>query len=88
MIESKVTIIVPVYNSELYLQDTFNSINSQDYENIEVIMVDDGSTDNSFDLMKNLTLRDNRLKIYKLRSITNFKIIYFKDKEIYFIFTT
>lgn len=65
MIESKVTIIVPVYNSELYLQDTFNSINSQDYENIEVIMVDDGSTDNSFDLMKNLTLRDNRLKIYK-----------------------
>ena len=43
----KVTIIVPVYNTEKYLDRCLNSISSQSYDNLEVILVDDGSTDSS-----------------------------------------
>lgn len=42
-----ISVIVPVYNVEKYLRQCLNSINSQSYSNIEVIMVDDGSTDSS-----------------------------------------
>ena len=42
-----VSIIVPVYNSEKYLDDCINSIKKQTYQNIEIILVNDGSKDNS-----------------------------------------
>ncbi len=43
----KVSIIVPVYNSEKYIEDTVNSILKQEFDNYEIILVDDGSKDNS-----------------------------------------
>ena len=43
----KIGIVVPVYNSEIYLKKCIESILDQTYKNIEVILVDDGSTDNS-----------------------------------------
>jgi glycosyltransferase involved in cell wall biosynthesis len=46
------TVIVPVYNSERYLEDTLKSIFNQDYQPIEVIVVDDGSTDSSAKIAK------------------------------------
>ena len=50
--KKKVSIIIPVYNTELYLKDCFNSILQQDYDNIEVIVVNDCSTDNSLKICK------------------------------------
>ena len=47
MQQQLVTVIVPVYNSERYLENTLQSIFNQDYRPLEVIVVDDGSTDNS-----------------------------------------
>ncbi|RKO63036.1 bifunctional glycosyltransferase/CDP-glycerol:glycerophosphate glycerophosphotransferase [Caldibacillus debilis] len=51
MKQPKLSIIVPIYNVENYLEDCLNSLLRQNYENYEVIMVDDGSTDNSKEIM-------------------------------------
>ncbi|MCM1182618.1 MAG: glycosyltransferase [Roseburia sp.] len=59
-----VSVIVPVYNAELFLRRTVNSILEQTYRNIEVILVDDGSTDKSGEICDAFALRDKRIKSY------------------------
>lgn len=49
----KVSIIVPVYNMEQYLNRCLESIINQTYENIEIILINDGSKDNSLEICKN-----------------------------------
>lgn len=58
-----VSIIVPVYNVEKYLDDCVNSILNQTYDNIELILVDDGSTDSSLDICKKWQKQDQRVKV-------------------------
>lgn len=57
----KVSIGVPVYNVEEYLRQCLNSIMEQTFTDFEVIMVDDGSTDNSFSICQEYVAKDNRL---------------------------
>lgn len=56
------SIIIPVYNSEDYLAICVNSILAQSYRNFEVILVDDGSTDNSATICKTLAEADSRVR--------------------------
>lgn len=58
-----VSIIVPVYNQELYLQETLGYIRNQTYENLEIIMVDDGSTDDSILILEENAKKDDRIRI-------------------------
>ena len=58
----KVSIITPVYNVDKYLEECIESILKQDYRNIELILVDDGSTDNSKEIIKRYAKIDNRIK--------------------------
>ncbi len=57
-----VSIIIPVYNMGNSLEGCVWSILEQDYENIEVILVDDGSKDNSYDVCKKIASKDSRVK--------------------------
>ena len=50
--KDKVSVIVPVYNVAKYLEECLNSIINQTYKNIEIIIVNDGSTDNSLDIIE------------------------------------
>ena len=57
----KISIIVPVYNVEKYLKKCIDSILSQTYKNIEVICINDGSTDSCIDILKEYEKRDERI---------------------------
>lgn len=57
----KISIIVPVYNLQDYIERCLKSILSQTYENLEVLLVDDGSTDNSREIINKIAEYDNRV---------------------------
>lgn len=59
----KISIVVPIYNVEKFLPFCLNSIINQTYKNLEIILVDDGSTDSSLSICKDYSSRDNRIQI-------------------------
>ena len=59
----KVSIIVPVYNVGKYLSKCLDSLINQTLEDIEIICINDGSTDNSLDILKSYSAKDSRIKI-------------------------
>ena len=58
-----ISIIIPVYNAERYLIECLNSIIHQTYRNLEIICINDGSTDHSLELLKMFSKKDSRIKI-------------------------
>ena len=60
---TKISIIIPIYNSEKFLSLSLNNVLSQSLENIEILCIDDGSSDNSLQILKNYEKIDKRLKI-------------------------
>ena len=62
-----ISIIVPVYNAEVYLSDCLNSILSQTFLKYEVILVDDDSTDGSLQILNKFQAEDSRFKCYHQR---------------------
>ena len=63
MVEPLISVIVPVFNTEKYLSRCIESIVSQTYKNLEIIIVDDGSTDKSGALADSIGKTDNRIKV-------------------------
>lgn len=59
----KFSIIIPVYNIEKYLSACLESILSQEFKDYEIIIIDDGSTDNSFKICENYAKKDARIKV-------------------------
>ena len=58
-----ISVIIPVYNVEKYIKKCLNSVINQTYKNLEIILVDDGSTDNSREICDNYARQDNRIKV-------------------------
>lgn len=63
LFEKMVSIIVPVYNAEQYLATCIDSLMNQSYKNIEVILINDGSTDNSGKICDEYAKKDSRIKV-------------------------
>lgn len=63
-----ISIIIPVYNMEKYLGNCLDSVINQSYSNIEVLLIDDGSTDNSSKICKEYCNIDDRIKYYKKKN--------------------
>lgn len=59
----KISVIVPVYNSEKYVRRCIESVIMQTYQNWELIMVDDGSEDNSLTILYEYEKQDSRIKV-------------------------
>jgi len=59
-----VSIITPCYNAGKFIEETILSVLAQTYENWEMLIVEDKSTDNSLDIIYQYTLKDNRIKLY------------------------
>lgn len=65
----KVSVIVPIYNAELYLNDCIHSILSQSLKDIEVLLMDDESNDNSLNVCKEYEKKDSRIRVFSHKNI-------------------
>lgn len=63
--DGKVSVIIPVYNGEKYIKETLNSILQSTYQNMEVLIINDGSTDNSREICEHMRQQDSRIAIYE-----------------------
>ena len=59
-----ISVIVPVYNVKNYLEKCLDSIINQTYKNLEIILINDGSTDESLDICYMYEKKDKRIKVY------------------------
>lgn len=85
-----ISIIIPIFNSELFLSQCLNSIITQSLKRIEIICINDGSKDNSYKILNNFKNLDNRLKIINQKNkgaalARNYGINLSKGKFISFI---
>lgn len=71
--KSLVSVIIPVYNCEKYVESAVRSIMNQTYKNLEIIITDDCSTDGTYYILQKLAEEDSRIKLYK--NTNNLKIV-------------
>jgi len=86
----KVSVIMPVYNCEDFLKDSVESILNQTFDDLELICVDDGSTDNSLNILKDYEKQDSRVKVYSLDhegagNARNFALNHISGEYLYFM---
>lgn len=91
--ECTVSVIIPVYNTEKYLEECLDSIVFQTLKNIEIICINDGSTDNSYNILVEYAKKDNRIRIINQSNmgqsaarnrgleIARGKYVYFMDSD-------
>lgn len=58
------SVIIPMYNGEKNIETTIKYIQASEYKDLEIIIVNDGSTDNSLDIVTNMQCKDSRIVIY------------------------
>ena len=66
---NKVSIIIPVYNASSYIEKCVKSVLKQTYKNIEIILINDGSTDNSLEIIKKISKENEKVKYYNQKNI-------------------
>lgn len=66
--EELISVVIPVYNVESYLEQCLESVCDQSYENIEIILINDGSTDRSEEICENWQCKDKRIRYFKQKN--------------------
>lgn len=66
-----ISVLIPVYNVEKFVFDAVKSILNQTYKNLEIIIIDDCSTDDTYKIVEELAEQDNRIRLYKNRKNLN-----------------
>lgn len=85
----QISVIIPVYNTEKYLREAVDSILNQTFKDIEVIAINDGSTDNCLEILNEYVQKDSRVKVFSQQNsgqaiARNFGINNSNGKYIYF----
>lgn len=62
--DPKISLVMPVYNEEIFIGACLESLLKQDYKNFEALMIDDGSTDRTLKILKKYARRDKRIKVF------------------------
>jgi len=70
-----VSIVTPCYNDEKYIGEAIESVLSQSYQNWEMLVVDDGSTDRSAEIIRSYCEKDNRIRYYKTERPTGSPVV-------------
>ena len=63
-----ISIIIPFYNNEKYINECLDSVLNQDYPNIEIVAMNDGSTDNTGKILQDYSKKDKRIKYYSAKN--------------------
>lgn len=63
MSKQLVSVIIPIYNAEKYLSDCLRSVMEQSYRNLEILLINDGSTDNSYRKCVEYAAKDSRIRV-------------------------
>ena len=63
-----VSVLIPTYNSAEFIKDCVESIINQTYKNIKIIIINDASTDKTFDILKRLAKQDKRIRLFQNRT--------------------
>jgi glycosyltransferase involved in cell wall biosynthesis len=88
-IKPKISLGLPVYNESEFLDETILSLEKQTYENIEIIAIDNGSDDDSYEKLEKYSQGDKRIKIFKndenIGLSNNFNLIFKKSTGKYFV---
>lgn len=88
--DKKVTIIIPAYNVENYIEECLNSVCHQTFDNLQIIVVDDGSTDRTYERIKDISSRDKRILVLQkdnagVSSARNMALSYAEGEYISFL---
>lgn len=90
MIKKKVSVIVPAYNSEKYVKRCIESIQKQTYKDLQIILIDDGSTDNTLQIFNEIASNDKRICVFSnknqgVAATRNFGLLNAKGEYITFV---
>ncbi|MGH2644923.1 MAG: glycosyltransferase family 2 protein, partial [Chitinophagaceae bacterium] len=86
----KVSVVIPVYNTQDYVTETLENIIKQTLTETEILVIDDGSTDESYQIIESIAQKDERIHLYKQKNkgqgaARNLGMKYAKGEYIYFM---
>ena len=82
IVNPKVSVILPIYNVEKYLRQCLDSVVNQTLKDIEIIVIDDCSTDTSLDIIRKIAQKDKRIHIIALKQNSGVAVARNKGMEI------